>query len=110
MHENAEWELVPITATQVRKLVDSKIIFSLKYNDVGEIDKFKARLFAKGYTQIPGTDHGITYAPTPHDATLRLLLTIANHRNLDWLTGQRNRGAGQPGQARTIRPWLGSHR
>ena len=63
-------------------IVSSKWVFKIKKNAAGEIDKYKARLVARGFTQIYGVDYYDTYAPVARLASLRLILAIAA-RN-DW--------------------------
>jgi hypothetical protein len=45
------------------KVIDSKWVFILKRGPDGEIAKHKARIVAKGYTQIEGLDYDEMFAP-----------------------------------------------
>jgi hypothetical protein len=38
------------------RLVKSKWVFKVKYNDHNTVQRFRARLVAKGFTQVPGSD------------------------------------------------------
>ena len=58
-------------------VVDSKWVLRIKKNSAGEIDKYKARLVARGFTQIYGVDYYETYAPVARLTSFRLLLAIA---------------------------------
>ena len=58
-------------------VVDSKWVFRIKKNAAGEIDKYKARLVARGFTQIYGVDYYEMYAPVARLASFRLLMAIA---------------------------------
>ena len=50
---NAEvWEIVPIPSEGVDNFVDTKFVFRAKPSDTGGIEKFKARLVARGFTQV----------------------------------------------------------
>ena len=40
-----------------RNVVDSKWVFQIKKNAAGQIEKFKARLVTKGFTQVKGVDY-----------------------------------------------------
>ena len=72
---NGTWELVsPIGITN---LVGCKWVFRIKRNSDGSIDKFKARLIAKGFHQRPGVDYLETFSPVIKPTTMRLVLNIA---------------------------------
>ena len=74
------WEMVkrPPNAN----VVDSKWVLRIKKNSAGEVKKYKARVVAKGFTQIYGIDYYETYAPVARLASFRILLALAA-RN-DW--------------------------
>ena len=65
-----------------RNIVDCKWVLRIKKNAAGEIDKYKARLVARGFTQVHGVDYYETFSPTAKLASIRLILAIAA-RN-DW--------------------------
>nr|XP_016479471.1 PREDICTED: uncharacterized protein LOC107800758 [Nicotiana tabacum] len=54
LEENHTWEVVDLP--EGKKPIGSKWMFRIKYKSYGEIDKFKARLVDKGYTQQEGLD------------------------------------------------------
>jgi hypothetical protein len=58
-------------------VVDSKWVLRIKKNSAGEVDKYKARLVARGFTQIYGIDYYETYAPVARLTSFRLLLALA---------------------------------
>ncbi|MBW0558439.1 hypothetical protein O181_098154 [Austropuccinia psidii MF-1] len=69
------WEEVP--KTREMKTIGHHWVFDIKQQANGGIEKFKARLVARGYQQQPGIDCTKTYAPTASLMSLRLSLTYA---------------------------------
>ena len=45
---NDRWELVP--RPHKRKIIGTKWVYKTKYNSDGSLDKYKARLVARGFT------------------------------------------------------------
>jgi len=72
--KNGTWELVNLP--HGRKAVKSKWVFKLKADG-----RFRARLVAKGFTQIPGIDFDETFSPVARFESLRLLLALAALEN-----------------------------
>ena len=61
-----------------RRCVKCKWVFDVKRDG-----RFRARLVACGYTQIPGVDFTSTYAPVINDITWRILIILKIVRKLD---------------------------
>ena len=69
------WELTE--RPKNANIVDCQWVLRIKKDATGEIEKYKAHLVAKGFTQIYGIDYYETYAPVARLSSIRLLLTIA---------------------------------
>ena len=76
LEDNGTWKLVE--RPEGVNVVGCKWVLRIKKNSAGEVEKYKARLVARGFTQIHGVDYYETYAPVARLATVRLLLAIAN--------------------------------
>jgi hypothetical protein len=58
---NNTWELTDLP--KGAKAIGVKWVYKTKYNEMGKIDKFKARLVVKGYSQKYGIDYNEVFAP-----------------------------------------------
>ena len=59
-----------------KNVVDTKLIYKLKKLLDGTIDKYKARLVCRGFTQIHGEDFDETFAPVSQLVTIRTILVL----------------------------------
>ena len=60
-----------------RNIVTSKWVFKVKYTASNLVDRYKARLVARGFTQIFGIDYEETFSPTLRHESLQMLLSLA---------------------------------
>ncbi len=79
---NETWEeTVPPRRVNI---VISKWVFKLKLNTDRFLNKLKARLVARGFSQIYSVDYENTFALTVKFNTLWVFLTIVALKNLEW--------------------------
>ncbi|KAM0015323.1 putative RNA-directed DNA polymerase [Helianthus debilis subsp. tardiflorus] len=79
IERNNTWELVSLpTGT---KAIGVKWVFKTKLNEEGNIDKLKARLVVKGYSQKKGIDYEEVFAPVARWDTIRTILALSAQRN-----------------------------
>lgn len=71
---NGTWEefVLPDGAN----LVSTKWVFDVKTLPTGGVERFKARLVARGFSQQHGIDYSETFAPTVRMDTLRMFLAM----------------------------------
>ena len=74
--------LVLVNKPEDRKVIGVRWIFRIKLNADSSINKYKARLVIKGYTQIYGVDYSNTFSPVARLDTIRLLLVITTR--IEW--------------------------
>jgi hypothetical protein len=75
LQRNQTWRLVP--KPPGINIVGSKWIFKTKFCPDGSIDKHKARLVARGFTQQYGIDYLDTFSPIVKSFTVHLVLSLA---------------------------------
>ena len=78
LKENDVWDVIPKPAG--RKIVASRWVYNAKGNAQGEVERYKAWLVAKGFSQILGQDYDEIFAPVVHYDSLRLLLALSAFR------------------------------
>lgn len=82
--ENHTWDLAPPSITH--NLVDKKWIFRIKQLPDGTLDKYKARLVARGFNQQPGVDFEETFRLVIKSTTVRAILKAVVSK--DWCLRQ----------------------
>lgn len=68
------WAVVP--RPQDRLVVGLRCIYRIKYAVDGNIEKFKARFVAKGYSQKEGIDYEETFAPVARYTYIRSVISL----------------------------------
>ena len=79
--DNTTWKLVspPIN----KSIIDNKWVYKLKYNKEGEIERYKARLVARGFTQEYSIDYEETFSSVIKFTTIRTLMSLVSAENLN---------------------------
>ena len=80
LREREVFEVVPRPSN--RNVIGSKWVFAIKWNEDGTIERRKARMVAKGYTQVIGENYEETYASVARLESVWLVCAIAAARNL----------------------------
>jgi hypothetical protein len=69
------WDLVPLPSHAVP--ITYKWVFKMKTKSDGSVERYKARLVARGFQQTQGLDYDETFAPVTHMTTVRTLIAVA---------------------------------
>ena len=80
LHDNDVWDLVELPAG--RKTVGCKWVFKEKVRADGNVDRYKARLVAQGFSQQYGLDYDETFSPVVRTESVRTLIALAAQKNL----------------------------
>jgi len=75
IEKNYTWELMQ--KPEDKEIIGLKWVYKIKYNEDGTIQKHKAQLVAKGYSQLPGVDFNETFALVMRMETIRIVLALA---------------------------------
>lgn len=78
LQENDTWDIVQ--RPNGKNIVTCKWVFKTKCNLKGEIERYKARLVARGFSQKYGVDYDEVFAPVVKQITFRTLLSVAGHK------------------------------
>ena len=81
MKSNEVWDLVEFP--QGAKAISYKWVYKTKRDSLGNIERYKARFFAKGFTQKEGIDYTETFSPISKKDSLRIILALVEHFDLE---------------------------
>jgi hypothetical protein len=73
--KNSVWDIVPRPID--KSVVGSRWIYKVKKDVDGSVEKYKARVVARGFSQIEGIDYGETFAPVARYSSIRSILALS---------------------------------
>ena len=71
------WEVVnkEVAITNGKSIIGTKWAFKKKQEQDGQV-RYKSRMVAKGYQQIPGVDYTKKFAPVAHNMSTKMILLL----------------------------------
>jgi hypothetical protein len=75
LERTGTWDIVPLPSHVVP--ITCKWVFKIKTKSDGSIERYKARLVARGFQRTQGLDCNETFAPVAHMTTVRTLIAVA---------------------------------
>ena len=77
MASNGFWDLVKLPNGV--KTIGCKWVYKTKKDSLGNIERYKARLIAKGFTQKEGIDYKEAFSLVTKKDSLRIILALVAH-------------------------------
>lgn len=81
LEESSTWKLVDLLTDC--KPISNRWVYRIKRNSKGKIDRYKARLVIRGFSQRKGIDYEETFSPVARLDTMRMNLSIAASERLN---------------------------
>ena len=75
LEANHTWVLTPLPSH--KKTIGCKWVYKVKYRSDGSVERYKARLVTKGFTQKEGLDYLETFSRVAKLVSVKSLLPIA---------------------------------
>jgi hypothetical protein len=72
--KNKVWEIVPRPKNE--DVVSSRWLLKIKHDANGSIEKYKARFFARGFSQKEGIDYEETFTPMARYTSIRTIISF----------------------------------
>lgn len=81
LKERGMWRLKKLP--EGRKAIENRWTFAKKFDPDGKLSRYKTRLVAQGFSQIPGQDFDQTYSPVMRLESFRNIVSLIAILNLD---------------------------
>ena len=78
LHKTRTWDLVDLPSR--KSAIGCKWVYKIKNQSNGTVDRYKARLVDRGFTQEYEIDYEETFAPVARFSSVRTLITISTAR------------------------------
>ena len=75
LHKTGTWDLVDLPSR--KSAISCKWVYKIKTRSDGTVDRYKARLVARGFTQEYGIDYEETFAPMARLSSIRTLIVVS---------------------------------
>ena len=77
MASNGVWDLLELPNGE--KTIGCKWVYKTKKDSLGNIERYKARLITKGFTQNEGINYKETFSPISKKDSLHIVLALVTH-------------------------------
>ena len=81
MNANRVWDVEEIP--KWAKTVGCKWVYKTKYDSKGNVERFKARLEVKSFTQREGINYNEIFSPVSYKDSFRIIMTLVAHYDLE---------------------------
>jgi hypothetical protein len=79
LDHTGNWDIVPLSSHAVS--ITCKWVFKVKTKSDGSVERYKARLVARGFQQSQGQYYDETFAPVAHMTTVHTMIVVAATRS-----------------------------
>jgi hypothetical protein len=78
---NNTWTFIPLLIS--RKPISCKLVFKIKQGTNGDVERYKVKLVAKGFTQTYGMDYNETFSRVAKFTSIRCILALATLEDME---------------------------